>query len=77
MLYQAFYYDGWALPTPAYWQMDVIEGDTPEQALVDNLQKIIASIRRMFSLSIEDVSDEDLEESIYVFLEGGRVSVRE
>ena len=76
MLYQAFYYDGWAIPTPAYWQIDVVEGDTLEQALEKNLPQLVESVRRMFGLSIEDISDEDLEESIYVLREGGMVSAR-
>lgn len=76
MLHQALFFDGWGL-APAYYQVDVVEGEIPEQALSDNRSKIVASIRHIFGLSVEDISDEEIYETIYLLREGGLVSAAE
>jgi hypothetical protein len=71
--YEAIYYDGWG--TPAYHLLDSVEGESPEQALRDNLPHLTAQVRELFGLSRDDVPDEDIQETLYVIRSDGLVSV--
>ncbi len=75
MIYEALYYDGWDMP-PAYYLVGEVEGDTPEQALAANLERITQQIREQLNLS-DEVSDEDIQETIYVLRENGLLSVQD
>lgn len=75
MLFEALYYDGWSEP-PAYFLIGVVEGETPEEALKENLPKLIATVREMFDLD-ESVSDTKISETLYLLRPGGLVSTRD
>ncbi len=74
-LYEAVYYDGWGM-YPAYYLLgQLAEGMTPEDALRQSLPRLIAEVRRMFQLDGE-ISDEKIQETLYVIRPDGLVSVR-
>lgn len=70
-LYEVLWYSSW---DPCYFLIDGIEGDTPEKALRDNLERLTAEIRERYDLSLEDVPDEDIHEALYVLRDDGLVS---
>ncbi len=74
MLYEVLFYDG---DIPAYYLLDGVEGDTPEQALAANLERITQEVRDRFNLQKDDASDERIQETIYLLRENGLVSVRD
>jgi hypothetical protein len=76
MIYEVLFFDGWG-DIPAYYLIDSVEGDTPEQALATNLERITLQIRRRFNLSDRDVSNRKIRETIYVLRENGLVSARD
>ncbi|HZS16307.1 MAG TPA: hypothetical protein VFA51_00070 [Candidatus Udaeobacter sp.] len=76
MTYEALFYDGWA-DVPAYYLIDGIEGRTAENALANNLDRLIQRAREQLDLSSESVSDLRIRQSIYVLRRDGLVSPRE
>ena len=62
---------------PVYYLLDNVEGDTPEQALAASVERITQQIRRRFGLHEGEVSDGQIQETIYVLRENGLVSVRD
>jgi hypothetical protein len=76
MMYELLYYDGWG-QMPAYYLLGGLEGDTPEDALRRNLQQATRDVRDLFCLSEDDMSDEDIQETLYVLRENGLVPVRD
>ncbi len=72
-LYEAVYYDGWGIP--AYYLLHSVDGESPEQALRDNLQRLTAQVRELFGLSPDDVPDDKIQETLYVIRSDGLVSV--
>ncbi len=76
MLYEVLFYDGWG-DMPAYYLLDGVEGDTPEQALAASLERITEEVRDRFNLQADDASDERIQETIYLLRENGLVSVRD
>ncbi|MBC7263717.1 MAG: hypothetical protein H5T64_05085 [Chloroflexi bacterium] len=76
MIYEVLFFDGWGT-MPAYYLLDGVEGDTPEQALSENLKRITQRVRRQFDLDEDEVSDEKIQGTIYVLRENGLVSVRD
>ena len=75
MFYEVLFYDGWG-DMPAYYLLDGAEGDTPEQALAANLERITQEVREKFNLPEDWVSDEKIQETIYVLRENGLVPAR-
>lgn len=74
MDYEVLFFDG-SSDTPAYYLIDEVEGETPEQALTANLDRITEQVRERLSLSEQDFSDEDILQDIYVVRAHGLVSV--
>jgi len=72
--YEAVYYNGW-LESPAYVLIDVIDGDTPEQALEDHQQRLINAVREM--LALEEEPDRRILEALYIIRENGLLSARQ
>jgi hypothetical protein len=75
-IYEVLYYDGWG-NIPAYYLIDSAKGETPEQALKENLASITSKIRKLFDLNGNEISNSKIHESIYVLKETGLVSVRD
>lgn len=73
-LYDAVYYNGWGVPV--YYALDSVEGESPEQALQENLPRLTAKVRELFSIS-DDVPDEKIQETIYVIRSDGLVSTHD
>ena len=76
MTYEALFYDGWA-DMPAYYLIDGIEGRTAEDALANNLDRLVQGARNVLDLSSDIVSDLRIKQSIYVVRRDGLVSPRE
>jgi hypothetical protein len=74
MLFEVLFYDGWG-EMPAYFLVDVVEGETAEEALQNNLPQIIAAVREMFKLD-ESVTDEKICETLYLLHPEGLLPVR-
>ncbi len=74
--YEAVYYNGWDTP-PAYYLIGGAEGESPEQALRLNLRRLTTEVRDMLSLSPDDLSDEKIQETLYVIRGDGLVSTRD
>ena len=72
MSYEALFYDGWA-DVPAYYLIDSVEGDTAEDALIKNLDRLVQTARDLLSFSPEFVSDRHIRQSIYVVRRDGLV----
>lgn len=51
MVYEVLFFDGWG-PDPAYYLVDSVEGDTAEDALAANSQRIVQQVRRRFGLRL-------------------------
>jgi hypothetical protein len=76
MIYEAVYYNGWTDP-PAYYVLDAVEGDTPEQALADNLPVLTQQVRELFHLSDSICDDEWIQETIYVLSDHGLIGAED
>ena len=74
MLFEVLFYDGWG-DMPAYFLVDVVEGETAEEALQNNLPQLIATVREMFGLD-ESVTDEEICETLYLLHPEGLLPVR-
>ena len=55
--------------------IDSVDGDTPEQALTDNKERLLEAVREMFSL--EDDSDYHILETLYIIRENGLLPARQ
>lgn len=75
-MYEAVYYNGYDSP-PSYYLLGSVEGDTPEQALRDNLMELTSMVRDLLLLGPADFDDESIQVDIYVIRADGLVSVRE
>ncbi|HZP82522.1 MAG TPA: hypothetical protein VFB21_12860 [Chthonomonadaceae bacterium] len=75
-MYEAFYYEDYETP-PAYRWIGEVEGESPEQALLQNLPQLIASARDLYGLSPEDFDDESIQDSIFVFRPDAVVSIHD
>jgi hypothetical protein len=76
MVYEVLFFDRWGA-IPAYYLIGSVEGNVPEQALSANLEQITQEIRRSFDLSEGEISDRQIQETIYVLRDNGLVSVRD
>jgi len=74
MNYEVLFFHGWG-DIPAYYLIDEVEGDTPEEALLANLERIAEQVRDTLSLSETDMSDEDVLQDVFVVRARGLVSV--
>jgi hypothetical protein len=74
-LYEVLFYDGYQEP-PAYWLIDGVEGETPEQALAANLVAVTAKARKALHLG-PDCEDEWIQKSLYVLRPGGLAAARQ
>jgi hypothetical protein len=75
MTYEALFYDGWA-DVPAYYLIDSIEGETAEDALAKNLDRLVQAARNSLNFSSETVSELHIKQAIYVLRGNGLVSAR-
>jgi len=66
--YEVVYFDGWS-DVPAYLLAGAVEGDTPEQAPANNRERLINMVRE--SLSLDDLPDHHILETLYIIREGG------
>jgi hypothetical protein len=76
MLYEVLFFDGWG-DLPAYYLLDGVEGDTPEQALTTNIERITQQVRARFGLLAGELSDRQIQDTIYVLRENGLVCARD
>jgi len=76
MTYEALFHDGWA-DVPAYYLIDGIQGRTAEDALANNLDRLVQAARESLNLPSEIVPDRRIKQSIYVVRSDGLVSPRE
>lgn len=76
MNYEVLFYDGWST-VPAYYLVGSVEGDTPEQSLEANIEQVTRQVRELLSLDDSDVSDDQIQETIYVLRENGLVSLQD
>jgi hypothetical protein len=76
MVYEVLFFDGWGA-MPAYYLVESVEGDIPEDALAANLERITQQVRHQFDLRESEVSDKQVQETIYVLREDGLVSARD
>lgn len=74
--YEVLFYNGWMEP-PAYYLVGEVEGETPEEALAMNLNRVIKVVRETFSLDDDKSSKRFIREYLYVVREGGLLSARE
>ncbi len=74
MSYEAVWYNGWIEP-PAYILLDEVEGDTPEQALLNNLDHLTQRVRRIYQIVKDEWDDDDIQESLYIFNYNDNMSV--
>ena len=72
--YEILFYNGWIEP-PAYYLIDDVDGETPEQALALNLDRLIGEVRNKFGL--DESAQGRIRESLYIVREGGMLSARE
>ncbi|HIE53247.1 MAG TPA: hypothetical protein EYP85_15965 [Armatimonadetes bacterium] len=73
--YEVLFYDGWSF-VPAYYLVGTVEGESPEQALTSSLEEMTQEVRRVLGLSAQDLSDEEIQETLYVLREGGLIPAR-
>lgn len=71
--YEILFFAGWG-DMPAYYLVTFAEGTNPIEALEKSLPKAIAEIRRLFCLD-DDITDEEIQNSIYLLKDDGLVSV--
>lgn len=71
-LFEVLFYDGHAEP-PAYYLLEGVEGESPEQALQANLTELTQRVRSHLHLCAE-VPDLRIHQSLYVMRPDGLVS---
>jgi hypothetical protein len=72
--YKAVWYDDEAM-YPCYYLLGIsVWGETPEDALIKNLQQLTSEVRNMLHLG-DDISDDKIQETLYVIRSDGLVSV--
>jgi hypothetical protein len=75
MTYEALLYDGWT-DIPAYYVLDSVEGETAEDALAKNLDRLVQKARDSLNFASETVSDLHTKQAIYVLRGNGLVAPR-
>jgi hypothetical protein len=75
--YYVFYYDGWHIPQPDYVWIAEVEGKNPQDALETNMQQILKSAREILELAEDDLSDDRLQEALYIVPSDSWLSYRE
>ncbi len=73
MTFEAVWYNGWIDP-PAYILLDEVEGDTPQQALLDNLERLTQQVRDICAMSKDDWDDYKVQETLYLLNGDEKVS---
>ncbi|MEO0081073.1 MAG: hypothetical protein ABIL25_02125 [candidate division WOR-3 bacterium] len=71
-LFEILFYDGYQDP-PVYHLIGGITGETPEQALADNLDAVTEKVRAVLRLD-SDCSDHFICKSLFVLRQSGLVS---
>ena len=62
MVYEVLFFNGWGT-MPAYYLLDGVEGNTPEQALAANLERVIQQVREHFGFAEDEMSDARIQEA--------------
>jgi hypothetical protein len=75
MTYEAVFYDGWA-DIPAYYVLDSVDGETAEDALAKNLDRLVQTARDLLNFASDTVSDLHIKQAIYVLRGNGLVAPR-
>lgn len=75
MTYEALFYDGWA-DVPAYYLIDSVEGETAEDALATNLDRLVQQTRDLLNFPSAIVSDLHIKQAMYVLRGDGLVTSR-
>ena len=75
MRYEALFYNGWIEP-PAYYLLGDAEGDSINEALANNLERLTGEARRLFGLNSTDVDAERIQESLYLLQPDSLVCAR-
>ena len=73
-LYEVLFYCGEEMP-PAYYLIGGIEGEKAEDALRDQLGKVVKLVRQIFGLG-DEFPDRKIYDDLYVLSEDGLVSAR-
>jgi len=73
--YEVLFYDGNVEP-PAYYLIDGVGGESPEEALRANLARLSRQVRSALHLG-DDYPEHKIHEVLYVVRSGGMVSARE
>ena len=63
--YQAVYYEEIGM-APAFRVVEVLEGNSSEEVLLQNLPRLITTVREWYGLDSESFSDESLLDSLMV-----------
>jgi len=66
------FYNGEQFP-PAYYLIDGIEANTPEDAFSHHLPYMVKRVREMLGFGSE-ISDRMIQDALYILKEGGLVS---
>ncbi len=74
MEYEVLYFNGWASP-PAYYLICMVEGDSPQQALLKDLPRIKEELADVIGLDEEWSDKGKFKETLYVLRENGLLSV--
>lgn|GEM_PF-5512999 len=74
MFYEAVWYNGWIEP-PAYILLEEVEGNTPEEALRDNLDRLTQLVRDIYRVDKEDWNDDDIQDTLYLLSNDRKVSL--
>ncbi len=67
--YEVLWYDSYE---PCYFLIDGIEGDSPEDALRQNLERLTAKVKERFGVT--EIRDEDIHMTLYALRDRGLVS---
>jgi hypothetical protein len=74
VFYEAVWYNGWIEP-PAYILLEEVEGNTPEEALRDNLDRLTQLVRDIYRVDKEDWNDDDIQDTLYLLSNDRKVSL--
>ncbi len=75
-MYEVLWFDGWGMH-PAYYLLSGVEGESPEEALKEHLSEMIQEVRELFDLSPDEVSDEKIQETLYVLRSDALIPTRD
>jgi len=69
-MYEVLYYSGEIFP-PVYYLIDGVEGFTPEEALMNNMERLIEQVRDLLGLDSDLISNQQVQSALYVVRRNG------